>query len=100
MISGSSDETLRLWNMSSYQCVTVINCCWNIFLYQIDKNRVIVSGHKTFSIIILDKCIIEKTIKDGSLGFVRCFLKMRDNKTVLCGCDKGTFCFYDMNTEQ
>ena len=97
MISGSSDETLLLWNMSSYQCVTVINCCWNIFLYQIDKNRVIVSGHKTFSIIILDKCIIEKTIKDGSLGFVRCFLKMRDNKT---GCDKGTFCFYDMNTEQ
>ncbi|MDD7591942.1 MAG: hypothetical protein PUJ92_03005, partial [Bacilli bacterium] len=23
-----------------------------------------------------------------------------DNKTILCGCDNGIFCFYDMNTEQ
>ena len=25
---------------------------------------------------------------------------MRDNKTILCGCYNGIFCFYDMNTEQ
>ena len=29
-----------------------------------------------------------------------CFLKLRDNKTILCGCNNGIFCFYDMNTEQ
>ena len=28
-----------------------------------------------------------------------CFLKLRDN-TILCGCGKGTFCFYDMNKEE
>ena len=48
----------------------------------------------------IDKCIIEKRIKDESLGYVDCFLKLRDNKTILCGCDNGIVCFYDMNTEQ
>ena len=44
--------------------------------------------------------MIEKRIKDKSIGYVDCFLKLRDNKTILCGCDDGIFCFYDMNTEQ
>ena len=56
------------------------------------------------------KCVIEKTIGikdesirnvDGDFSFidVNCFFKLRDNKTILCGCDK-VFCFYDMKTEQ
>ena len=45
------------------------------------------------------KCVIEKKIEDKSFGRVNCFLKLRDNKTILCGC-YGIFCFYDMNTEQ
>ena len=48
----------------------------------------------------IDKCVIEKIIKDESIEHVYCFLKLRDNKTILCGCKKGIFCFYDMNTEQ
>ena len=48
----------------------------------------------------IDKCVIEKIIKDKSLGGVHCFLKLRDNKTILCGCKYGKFCFYDMNTKQ
>ena len=46
------------------------------------------------------KCVIEKKIEDKSFRRVNCFLKLRDNKTILCGCDKGIFCFYDMKTEQ
>ena len=45
MISGSWDGTLRLWNMSTYQCDKVIErvgCYSTNSLYQIDKNRVIV----------------------------------------------------------
>ena len=60
----------------------------------------IVGEHKSFCIVNIDKCIIENRIKDESLGYVRCFLKLRDNKTILCGCYNGIFCFYDMNTEQ
>ena len=103
MISGSNDVTLHLWNMSTYQCDNVIEgvrCCSTNSLYQIDKDRVIIGEHKSFSIVNIDKCVIEKRIKDKSLGYVACFLKLRDNKTILCGCYNGIFCFYDMNTEQ
>ena len=48
----------------------------------------------------IDKCVIEKRIKDKSFEGVYSFLKFRDNKTILCGCQYGIFCFYDMNTEQ
>ena len=102
MISGSDDKTLRLWNMS-YQCITVIEGVDRYStnsLYQIDKDRVIVGGENSFSIVNIDKCIIEKRIKDESIEYVYCFLKFRDNKTILCGCYNGIFCFYDMNTEQ
>ena len=77
-----------------------VDCCCNNSLYQIDKDRVIVGEHKSFCIVNIDKCIIEKRIEDESLGYVDCFLKLRDNKTILCGCYNGIFCFYDMNTEQ
>ena len=103
MISGSINETLHLWNMSTYQCITVIEgvyCFSNNSLYQIDKDRVIVGEHNSFSIVNIDKCIIEKIIKDESIGYVFCFLMLRDNKTILCGCEYGIFYFYDMNTEQ
>ena len=110
MISGSFDKThrgtLRLWDMSIYQCDNTIGgvgCFLTNSLNQIDKDRVIVGGLNSFSIVNIDKCVIEKRIKDKSLGYVFCFLKFRDNKTILCGCgrrDNGTFCFYDMKTEQ
>ena len=56
--------------------------------------------YDSFSIVNIDKCVIEKRIKDESIGYVFCFLKLRDNKTILCGCKCGIFCFYDMNAEQ
>ena len=91
--------------MSTYQCDKVIErvkSCNTNSLYQIDKDRVIVGEVNSFCIVNIDKCVIEKRIKDESLGFVLCFLKLRDNKTILCGCGcyNGIFCFYDMNTEQ
>ena len=101
MISGS--KTLHLWNMSTYQCDKVIEgvqCYFTNSLYQIDKDRVIVGGANSFSIVNIDKCIIEKRIDDESFKGVNCFLKLRDNKTILCGCEHGIFCFYDMKTEQ
>ena len=102
MISGSNDVTLHLWNMSTYQrdkAIVGVDCCSTNSLYQIDKDRVIVGGD-SFSIVNIDKCIIEKRIKDKSIEYVYCFLKLRDNKTILCGCKYGIFCFYDMNTKQ
>ena len=103
MISGSFNDKLCLWNMSTYQCVAVIEgvkCNNNNSIYQIDKDRVIVGGWNTFSIVNIDKYTIEKKIEDESLINVCCFLKLKDNKTILCGCEDGAFCYYDMNTEE
>ena len=72
----------------------------NNSLFQIDNDRVIVGGVHSISIVNINKCLIEKTIEDEPLEGSCCFLKMRDNKNILCGCNKGKFCFYDMKTEQ
>ena len=103
MISGSIDGTLLLWNMSSYQCNKTIKgvyCCWTNALYQIDNDRVIVGAKNGFYIVNIDKCVKEQTVSSESLGFVACFLKLRDNNTILCGCGSGQLCYYDLITEK
>ena len=72
---------------------------FNKCINQIDNNRVIVGGMSSFAIVNIDKCSIENTIEDKQTIYVHCFLKLRDNNTILCGCDKG-FCFYDMKTKE
>ena len=97
LISGSDDDRLRLWNMSTYKLITVLDgvyCCSFNSLFQIDKDSVIIGGFDKFFIVNIDKCVIEKTIKVETLGCVHCFIKLRD-KTILCGCGKGIYCFYD-----
>ena len=101
MISGSGDGTLLLWNISNYQCDKTIKgvyCCWTNALYQIDNDRVIVGYKTAFFIVNIDKYVVEKTIIDESLGYVNCFLKLRDNNTILCGFGSGQLCYYDLIT--
>ena len=101
LLSGAAN-TLLLWNMSTYQCETVIErvCCFeNNSLYQIDKDRVITGAYNQINIVNIDKCVIEKIIINKTLEYVSCFIKLRDNKTILCGCENGIFLFYDMNTK-
>ena len=103
LISGSSDKTLRLWNMSTYQCTTVIEgvYCWNTnSLYMLNDDRVIVGGEKSFCIVDIDKCVIEQRIEDKSFDVVTCFLKLRDDNTILCGSREKIFILYDMKTQE
>ena len=104
MISGSADErTLHLWNMSTYHCHKVIRrvgCCWINSIYQFDNDRWIVGGIDSFCILNINRCVIEKTIENEELKCIKCFLKFRDNKTILCGYSNGSFCFYDIKTEE
>ena len=65
LISGSSDETLRVWSMSTYKCETVIKkveCCDANAMYQVDKDRVIVGGDVVFCIVNIKKIAIENKI--------------------------------------
>ena len=101
MISGSNDRTIRLWNMSTYQMVTAIEgvgCGWTNALYQVDGERVITGGSGAFSMVDIEKCVVEKTIEDKAFRLVCCFIKLGDNRNIVCGCENGNFCFYDMNT--
>ena len=77
-----------------------VDCYSTNSLYQIDEDRVIVGGKDSFCIVNIVKFVIEKRIRDGAFWFVYCFLKLRDNKTILCGCSEGIFCFYDMETQE
>ena len=101
LISGSIDETLILWSATTYNCLIVIraDCIWNNALYQLDKDRVIVGHFNGFSIINIDKRRIEKDIDNEEIGKVCCFLKLRDKNTIICGCEKGKFCYYDMKAK-
>ena len=101
MISGSDDDTLRLWNMSTYQCVSLVKnvyCCWTNALYQIDDNRVVVGHRAGFKIVNINKRIIESEISDESLGYVYSFLKI-DNSTIICGCKEGIMISYNIQTQ-
>ena len=62
MISCSYDRTF-VWNMSTYQCVTVfkeVKCTLSNALFEIDKDRILVGFNSQFFIVNIDKCVIEK----------------------------------------
>ena len=69
-------------------------------IYQIDNNRVIIGGMDSITVFNRDKYIIENKIEDKLFSTMYSFLKLRDNKTILCGNLIGRFCYYDMNTKQ
>ena len=103
MLSGSYESVLRVWNMPTYQCIAVIeNVRWRTAngIYQIDNNRVIIGGMDSITAFNIDKYIIEDKIVDKFFNTMYCFLKLRDNKTILCGNLIGRFCYYDINTKQ
>ena len=100
MVSGSADSTLRLWDISTYQCISTIKqveCRWLNGLYQIDNERVIVGGTIGFTIVNINSCVREKFVRN-ELKQVFAFVKLRDNETILFGSTKGTFCFYNLKT--
>ena len=57
---------------------------------------------KTFNILNIDKCIIEKTIEKTIekiiLQKISCLLKLKESNTIICGINK-VFLLYDMNTD-
>ena len=60
----------------------------------------IIGGYQLINIGNIDKCIIEKTIRDTLLRCVNCFINLIDNNMILCGCDRGKFLLYNMETHQ
>ena len=102
MISGSPKEII-LRNMSTYQVITVmkgVSACMNNAIFQIDKDRIIVGGIEEIQIVNIEKGIIEKEIKNLLFRYVCCYLKLRDNKTILIGCTQASLCLYNIETNK
>ena len=99
LLSCSKNLILRVWNMSTYQLVTVMTdaYCLDINgMYQIDKKRMIIGYLNSFYILNIDSFKVEKVEYNMDLGNVNCFLKLRDNKTIFCG---GSF-ICDINSKK
>ena len=110
LLSGSHDNTLRIWSLISYQCVSIISDVYTESansLLQFDDNRVIVGGMERFEVVDIKKG--SKMIKMGYDGLreVNAFMKWK-NDIVLMGCRYGfigIFCinkgnqFYVRDTE-
>ena len=100
MISSYFDTTICLWNMSTYQLETVFKGFQ--LDSQLDDNRVIVYDKQRY-ILNINKCIIEKKIKNEVYAHAstNC-IKLKDN-IILCGYRKQWWhgiLLYDINTEE
>ena len=105
LISVSFDNTMRFWNLITYNCESIIdgvsssgsNC-----MFQYAQNKIFVGGHNCITIININKMRIEKIIEEEGMGDVRAMIRMRDG-SVLCGYGEmlrreGRMCLYDVDS--
>ena len=100
LLSCSKDNTLRWWNTKSYEFAHInhkVYCCSKNSLYRIDSERVIVGDYTKIYIINIFTYQTEHFINDAKFGYVCSFLLLRNGK-ILCNCDKGQQCIYDIHT--
>ena len=80
--------------------VRKVDCRDTNALCIVDGDRVIAGKRNWFTLVNFSNGKVEDDVNDESLGFVNCFLRLRDNKTILCGCSKEEFCFYDIESRK
>ena len=91
LISGGYDSKVRIWNMTSFQCVSLIDgafCIEANSLTRLDDNKIGVGGDRCYAIINIDKCIIEDKISMEDIDSINCSIKLNDGN-ILCGCFDG-----------
>lgn len=95
IISASEDNSVRVWNKSTYQCIQIIE---GIFCYWINglsklKDNIIILGGKT-ELFILDALSFQyKSFKDKNLGNIRCVCALRNGKALLTNNEGRMICF-------
>ena len=103
LISGAIDGLLIIWNMTTYDSVSIIKgvkCNVLGSIYPIDNKKLLCCDSLRFYIVNYDKCKIENYVEDSHLGGLYTGLKLRDNNTIIIGCTFGNFCLYDMTTKK
>ena len=98
LISGDV-ESIRIWNAATYEKIGVVDdvlCQSSSTLIQIDANRILTGGSSSIDVVDVEKRTIESAV-DIEIGWIDCFMMLRDNNTVLCGCDKGKAIVYEVD---
>ncbi len=102
LLSGSYQENIHIWNLSTYQCETVIKdvyCVSRNSLYQIDDNKVIAGGlNKVWVIDLLSNAVI-CSFEDYQLNSVFCFLTIKDG-SLLCGSRNSSLLKLDIENKK
>ena len=101
LISCLANKILQLWSMKTYQCISSIRGAESNFLnslYQFDNEHLILGANKKITLVNITKCLIEKI--ENLSEYVLCFIKHNDNTRLICGCDDGKICVYNMNTKE
>lgn len=93
----ASKDSLRIWSLITYQCITVINkveCFDTGGIMEISNNRVIIGGEHMITVVDIDKAIIEKKYIDPLLGQLYSVCYLHNNECIFTT-RKGNFVIYD-----
>ena len=100
ILSGSRDETIKMWQVSTYKCIRTFeghsDAIFHIIIYSDDK---IISASADKSIKIWNQqgeCL--NTLK-GHTDEVAGLIELKDKRLVSCSCDNQVL-FWNMNTYQ
>ena len=100
LLTVSNCSVLRLWNMKTYQCVSVlsdIELNYKAVLEKIDKDRVCIGKNSMFYIINIEKCIVEEIIIIEQ--YIVSLVKWKNNKIIFGG-ERGGFAIYNYITKK
>lgn len=89
-VGNNEDNTLRLWNSSTYKCEKVIEnveCQWCNGLLEVNT-KVLVGGKEGLYIIDVNTQQLESKIKMENVRNINSMISFEDNK-VLVGCNEG-----------
>lgn len=101
LLSVSFDNTMRVWNLSSYECEHVIKGVksrWANSLIELEDNIIISGGYNMLEVVDLNTYKVTQSLKDSNLDGLYSLVQLRD-ENVYCGCN-GKIIKYDIDSNK